>query len=127
MAKEKLLNKDDASQSFFFRALKIKKKQSLIKLLKDDQGNELIDPNSMASTMLTFLSRIIGQEEDQSSEVLHVQSKILGLVKPCISLADAIFLDRPISAIQCEKAVLAMGLEKSPRWDGLSVKLFREF
>ena len=56
LAKEKLLRKEDASQSFLFKALKIKIKQSLIKLLKDDKGNAIMDPNAMATTMLTYLS-----------------------------------------------------------------------
>ena len=53
VAKEKLLRKENALQSFLFRALKNKNSQSLIKLLKDDVGNETIDPYAMAKAILT--------------------------------------------------------------------------
>ena len=114
-------------QSFFFRALKIKNKQSLIKLLKDDTGKEIIDPNAMAFTMLTFLSCIIGQEEILSQEVLEVQDIILSSVNRSISQFDALFLDRTISADECKLALFHMGLEKSPGWDGITVEFFQEF
>ena len=81
LAKEKLLSKDNASPTFFFRALKIKNKQSLIKILKDDLGNEVIGPNVMANIMLTYLSQIIGQEEVLSKEVIDAQDRFLQPVK----------------------------------------------
>ena len=114
MAEEKLLSKNDAMQSFFFRPLRIRNKQSLIKLLKDDKGNEIIVPNDMASIMLTFLSRIIGQEEVLSKEVQEAQDNILGSVKKSISPSDALILDKVIFVEECEKALFAMQLEKSP-------------
>ena len=81
----------------------------------------------MASTMLTFLSHIIGQEEIRSKEVQEAQDKILCSVKQSISPSDALFLDNEKSAEECEKALYDMGLEKLPRWDGNTVEFFQEF
>ena len=73
---------------------------------------------------MTFLSRIIGQEEIRSKEVQEAQDKILCSIKQCISPSDALFLGSEIFAEECKKALYDMGLEKSPRWDGITVEFF---
>ena len=114
--------------TFFLRALKIRNSQNLIKLLKDDKGNESCNPNAMAKTMLTYVSQIIGQEELISKDVLDAQNKILHSVNRGISQAiDTLFLDQFISKDERKRALFAMGLEKSLRWDGITVNFYRDF
>ena len=59
----------------------------------------------MASTMLTFLSRIIGQKEVISKEVQEAQDKIPHSVNQSISQSDALFLDRAIFEDECKIAL----------------------
>ena len=41
---------------FFFRALKVKNKKSIINIIKDIEGKELTNANDMAVAMLSHLS-----------------------------------------------------------------------
>ena len=56
LGKEKILLKGDALHDFFFRALKIKHKQSIINLIKNNEGKKLTNTNDMAMAMLSHLS-----------------------------------------------------------------------
>ena len=63
-------NKEDASHDNFLRALQIRKKQSKVNLIKDEEGHTLNNLDSMAKAMLNHLSQINGKKEVVIEEVL---------------------------------------------------------
>ena len=77
--------------------------------------------------MLQHLSKIIGQPEDNSHEVKAVREELLSSIKRTVAPVVALDLECSISVEECFQDLQALGKEKSPGWDGLTVEFFKEF
>ena len=62
-----------------------------------------------------------------SQEVLAAQASILASIKRRVTSLEAQGVERPISTDKCRQALFALGVEKSPVWDVISMEFFQKF
>ena len=75
-AKERNLKTEEVNKNSLLRSIKVRRQQTTITSLTDNQGSQINNPDLMGKVMLDHLSQIIGKEDSPSLAVKEARAKV---------------------------------------------------
>jgi len=118
------LNLWDGNTSYFHKTTKLRNSSNLIKVIKDDNGNKVVDMKGIKEVVIGFYMRLLGSSDHHFSEAKA--SRVSQLVKKKFPPLCVFNMAANVSREEIRKTIFSMNKGKAPGPDGYSASFYHK-